>query len=87
MADYDWSKPCGCEFMSPHDRLCESNPQYKANVAHDEHVAKMRAQGFAWHSEGLYKCRRGCGTLVWDVPDHVKNVCPTWLVIAGTHAT
>lgn len=30
-----------------------------------------------------WKCRRGCGTVVWDVADHIKNVCKEWSPIVG----
>lgn len=30
-----------------------------------------------------YKCRRGCGGLVWDPEAHMKNVCTEFNPIAG----
>lgn len=69
--------------MGPHHRLCEDNPHYEANKAEDELLAKMRVLGFVPKQSKLFQCRRGCGTLVWDVEAHIKNVCTTWEPVAG----
>lgn len=30
-----------------------------------------------------YRCRRGCGTLVWNPQEHIDNVCREWHPVAG----
>lgn len=80
MADYDWTKDCGCSLMGPHKDFCEKNPNYKSNMLH----AEKRVQGYHWsNSASAYMCRRGCGTLVWDTETHSQNVCREFNPIAA----
>lgn len=32
----------------------------------------------------VYRCRRGCGTLVWNPEEHMKNVCTQFNPRAGS---
>lgn len=84
MSNYDWSKPCGCQLMGQHRRLCEDNPAYERNVREDKVHAERRIQGFVWDvgSDAWY-CRRGCGCVVWDVEAHTKNVCTSFNPVVG----
>jgi len=76
MADYDWFDHTERE---PHPAEIEA--------------AKWRVQGFdAKFSYGsfynvtgveYYRCRRGCGTLVWNPEDHMKNVCTKFEPVVG----
>ena len=90
MADYDWfshSEPykyeC-CQSDSWHKNSCENHPQFgernkKNNAAH----ARLRANGFA-HIEGdLWACRRGCGCVVHNPDEHVRNVCVEFNPVVG----
>lgn len=69
MADYDW---------------------FDRSPSKDELAArKYRPLGFhpVWDSGvnrvQYYRCHRGCGTLVWNPEEHMKNVCPTFEPVAG----
>ena len=58
--------------------------------------ARERARGFVYIGMGdpdglarnqmLWVCRRGCGTVVWHIEDHIKNVCPKFEPIVGSNA-
>jgi hypothetical protein len=70
MADYDWFDDRGPS-------------------AGELAAAKWRPRGFDAifnkHSTSVshYRCRRGCGTLVWNPEDHIKNVCVMWEPVVG----
>lgn len=74
MADYDW-------FDNP-----VANP-------YEETAREWRPKGFEavfsytdlYGIKGIryYHCRRGCGTLVHDPIEHIKNVCPTFNPVVG----
>lgn len=73
MADYNW--------------FDEKKDAYLEDWNKDQ---QLRAQGFVraygLTTEGVtkyYLCRRGCGTVVWDIEAHMKNVCPLWNPVAG----
>lgn len=93
MADYDWGPDCGCGFMQPHHRLCENNPNYELNKNIDHEIAQARAKGFVYigtadtdglgRQQMLWGCRRGCGTVVWHLEDHIKNVCRKFEPVVG----
>lgn len=78
MADYDWTKDCGCSLTGKHREFCEDNPFYAVNLIH----AKYRTQGYRWNGDA-YECRRGCGCLVYDPETHSNNVCLEFNPVAG----
>lgn len=78
MADYDWTKPCGCPLMYHRD-TCKEHPDF----VYYEEARRVRPLGFVMLKKGLYGCRRGCGCVVWNVDDHIKNVCKEFNPIAG----
>jgi len=80
MADYDhWDQPC-CGGFPGHKEHCHNHPHYSAY----KNRADKRAQGYVWSLEQqAYRCRRGCGTLVWDTDAHSKNVCTEFKPIVG----
>ena len=80
MADYSYS----CCGGPPHKQSCKFHHNYAVWKAHQEVLARYRSQGFvSFGNDGLYKCRRGCGTVVWDVDTHIKNVCPSFNPVVG----
>lgn len=79
MADYGYD----CCSGPPHEESCRYHHNYPKWKEHQDSLAKLRVQGFVEHTNGVYKCRRGCGTLVWDVEAHIKNVCPTFEPVVG----
>lgn len=76
MADYRWGdncKHCGrYKFMS--DDHAEDCPKHR-NAKQFRAILAVGG-GFTFMPEVMaYKCKRGCGTLVWDIESHVQNVC------------
>lgn len=81
MADY--RRGCGC--WTTHTYPCTQAADYDLRAAAKAQVAEFRAQGFVPYdeAEGIWKCRRGCGTLVWFPAEHMRNVCITFSPVAG----
>lgn len=81
MADYSYS----CCAGPPHKESCRFHHKYDTWRAEQDYLAKMRAQGFVplEPNKVAFRCRRGCGTLVWDIDMHIKNVCPTFNPVVG----
>lgn len=76
MADYDWF---------PERREAERKQRIEDGKkrAMGFHPVYMR-EGSALHEKLVhYQCRRGCGTLVWDINDHMKNVCREFNPVVG----
>ena len=62
----------------------------KSPSADDLAASKYRPQGYepVWDRGSYakilyYKCRRGCGTLVWNPEEHSQNVCTKFNPVAG----
>lgn len=69
MADYDW-------FDNQERNL------YKAEAAEYEKIGfrvVFRYDGL-FNIKGIkyFRCLRGCGTIVWNPEEHMKNVCIGW---------
>lgn len=39
--------------------------------------------GGGYQAPDFYQCRRGCGGLVHDPAEHMKNVCPEFRAVVG----
>lgn len=80
MADYDWFD---------RDRDYEPDPwEIKAAkyrpLGFEAVFAKSDFIGRQSLPVEYYLCRRGCGTLVWNPEDHMKNVCTQFNPRAGS---
>lgn len=81
MADY--GQDC-CGRMGGHEVSCKLHHNYANWKAEQDYLAKCRVDGFLWSEQAhAFKCRRGCGTLVWDMKAHKANVCPEFNPIVG----
>lgn len=76
MADYDWfdhESPTKAKLLGEKWRAQGLHPVYG-----DSHT--MGGQPlYLTH----YICRRGCGCLVGNPEDHIKNVCIKWEPVVG----
>jgi hypothetical protein len=76
MADYDWFDP------TP-EQIEKDRQDHLARVRTTDWVNKMKGEGFIPFTKfgkrppEAWKCLRGCGTVVWDIDAHKRNVCPT----------
>ena len=57
-----------------HDSSCQL---YEASL----YTARVR--GFVPNDSATWICRRGCGTVVWDIEAHIKNVCKEFNPVVG----
>ena len=69
MADYDWF----ADQWQPTPQEKEAAEREKQGFVA---VWEEASLGRSRHKVKYYRCLRGCGTLVWDLNAHIKNVCP-----------
>ena len=72
MADYDWF-PERHEAERQRVRTDNENKARGLFPVYNRDVTAIQ----------YYRCLRGCGTLVWDIETHIKNVCPTFEPVVG----
>jgi hypothetical protein len=74
MADYDhWDRACCGTFMGPHKDWCKNHPDVTL------HQLARSVGGFTYDNQlKLFRCRRGCGCVVWDIAAHADVVCRKW---------
>ena len=88
MADYrDFCGECGGQtnFGGQHNPWC-SRARDDVKVAYYAEQTRL-AQGFVpfkvttqfgCYTQVGWKCQRGCGCIVWEPDEHMKNVCTTY---------
>lgn len=79
MADYDW-------FPERHEERRQRVHEDRLNRANGFHPVYVRRGDTFSEDLAYYQCRRGCGTLVWDIETHIKNVCPKFEPVVGSDA-
>jgi len=81
MADYDWFDPAYYP-PEPPDPYKEEAKKYRP-LGLEAVFEKSDFIGPQVLPIKYYKCRRGCGTLVWDPEEHIKNVCTEFNPVVG----
>lgn len=83
MADYSgyyehygpWKYEC-CKSDLYHNAECEDHPVHGERNKAIRNLRELRESWGFKHMEGdLWACTNGCGTVVWDLESHKKNVC------------
>ena len=75
MADYDW-------FDRSPTEAKKSGEKWRVQGLHPVYADAHTMGGQPLYIDH-YECRRGCGCLVWNPTEHVKNVCTEFNPVAG----